>query len=56
MKASHFKTPRSMEEGEWHSWGQAIFIDENHYSKTDRVVILVSVISITLTIVLSIII
>ena len=56
MKASHFKTPRSMEEGEWQSWGQAIWIDEDHYNKADRVVILVSVISITLTIVLSIII
>jgi hypothetical protein len=32
-----------MNEGEWHSWGQAIFIDEEHYSKMDRAVILVSV-------------
>lgn len=55
MKASHFKTPRSMEEGEWHSWGQAIFIDESHYSKADRIVILVSVIAITLTVVLNLV-
>jgi hypothetical protein len=24
MKASHFKTPRTMEEGTWHPWGASI--------------------------------
>lgn len=55
MKASHYRTPRTMTEGEWQSWGQAIWIDEDHYSKADRVVILMSALSITLTIVLCLI-
>ena len=25
MKASHFRTPRTMEDCEFHSWGQTIF-------------------------------
>jgi len=43
MKASHYKTPRTMQVGEWQSWGQAIFIDDDHYNPQDRFVILVSV-------------
>ena len=51
MKASHLKTPRTMTECEWHSWGQAIWIDEDHYNKSDRFVMLVSVFAITLTVI-----
>ena len=43
MKASHFKTPRSMEEGEWYSWGQAIWYDRHEYNALDKFVMLVSV-------------
>ena len=51
MKASHLKTPRTMTEGEWHSWGQALWIDDEHYNTSDRFVILASVLAITLTVI-----
>jgi hypothetical protein len=43
MKASHLKTPRTMDEGEWYSYGESIWIDKDHYNKVDRFVILMSV-------------
>lgn len=33
MKASHFRTPRTMEDCEFHSWGQAVFGQTNHTNK-----------------------
>lgn len=40
MKASHYKTPRSMAEGEWQSWGQAIWPDDKDYNVLDKFVLL----------------
>ena len=52
MKDSHMKTPRTMDECHFQSWGQAVFVTD-HRTKLDRFTVYFCVTCIVLTFIIA---